>query len=232
MIISARDIRGGSCFGEAMFPHYPAVKYVYHQYSQGATCTILRVSLENTFMLWVSPCWALFSELSVLQFSYSRESQNISSWKGSIKFIRFIKPNSCDRRVFTKSFKGCQEESSYIQVESWTPANISFLSAGLQLRAHCLSFSLVSSTTPIPNEKGITLISNLWENWAIQCLECSSWAARSQVLAVVGRGCWGRYSLYLYLINLAFGVKANSGFLHDLVWFCSAVLACELQAPG
>lgn len=130
-----------------------------------------------------------------ISVSCSRKSQNISSWKGPIKFIRITKPNSCGWRVFTKSSKGFhkvfQEEGSYIQVESYTPANISFLPAGLQLRAHCLSFSLVSSTTPNPNEKGITLISELWENWAIQCLECFSWAARIPVLAVLGRGLVG-----------------------------------------
>lgn len=45
-----------------------------------------------------------------------------------------------------------------------------------------------------------------------------------------GGGWWGRYSSYLHLVILIFDVEANSGFLHGLVWFCSAVLACVVNS--
>lgn len=43
MITAVRDIRGGLCFvGEGVFPHNPAVKYIYHPYSQRVTFTVFR----------------------------------------------------------------------------------------------------------------------------------------------------------------------------------------------
>lgn len=52
----------------------------------------------------------------------------------------------------------------------------------------------------------------------------------TQGLLSQGGGWWGRYSSYLHLVMLIFGVEANRGFLHGLVWFCSAVLACIVNS--
>lgn len=116
-----------------------------------------------------------------ISVSYSRESQNISSWKRPVKFLRNTQPNSSDWRIFTKSSNGYQEGGSYIRVGSCTPAKIFFLSAGLQLGAHWWPFSLVSSTTHYPNEKESaslvscdrTELSNAWS--APAQLQGSSW---------------------------------------------------------
>lgn len=155
----------------------------------------LRVSLGNTFSCSGFTLLSTVFKTICISVSYSRESQNISSWKRPIKFIRNTQPNSCDWRVFTKSSNGYQEGGSYIQVESCTPARISFLSAGLQLGAHWLPFSLVSSTTHYPTEKELTSLvscdrtelSNAWSAPAeLQGCQC---------LLLWERGWWGRHSL-------------------------------------
>lgn len=57
-----------------------------------------------------------------------------------------------------------------------------------------------------------------------------AWSAPAEMggtrsLMLVG-GWQGRCSSYLHLVILIFRVEASSGFLHDLLCFFSAVLAC------
>lgn len=53
--------------------------------------------------------------------------------------------------------------------------------------------------------------------WEVQGASC---------LLSQGGGWQGRCSSYLHLVILIFRVEASSGFLHDLLCFFSAVLAC------
>lgn len=74
----------------------------------------------------------------------------------------------------------------------------------------------------------IILLSELWQNWAIQCLECSSWATRVPVFAAVGRGLVGKVlstftSLILFLVW-----KLTVDFC--MIWFGFGVLCLHVSS--
>lgn len=222
MITAARDIRGSSCFGEWMFPHGPALKYVYHQYSQGSTCPIFKDFSRKHFHVVGFTLLSTVFRTICISVSCSRKSQNISSWKGPTKFIRNTKPNSCDWKVFKnraltskwnlvpqQTFLSYQRSCSY-EPTGWFQSN----------EQHNLSKWEV-----------ITLISELWQNWAIQCLECSSWAAscKDPSACCCGKGAGGGDNLCTFTSLILLLVwKLIVDFC--MIWFGFVVLCLHVNS--
>lgn len=179
-------------------------------------------------MLCVLLCWALFSELPVFQF---RAAENYRTFLGERDFIRNTKPNSCDWRVFTKSSNGYQKEGLL------RPSGI------LHLRKHFFPISRAAATSPLAafqsseqhnslsKWEGINLVSELWQNWAIQCLECSSWAAscKDPSACCSGKGAGGEGIPYAFTSLILLLVwKLIVDFC--MVWFGFVVLCLHVNS--
>lgn len=151
----------------------------------------LRVSLENTFS-----CGGFHSAEHCFQ---------------SYLCFNFLQPWITEYFELGGTHKVHKEHQAQLlwlkgfhEVFQWLPKRLLYPSGILYPSKHFFPISRAAPTSPLAafqsseqhnslsKWEGIIVISELWQNWAIQCLECSSWAARIPVLALVGRRLVGR----------------------------------------